>query len=263
MSDELNSIKASLPEKKASLRDTLRLCCEKTVFFPFLLVVFLYMFQHLCGGGSTATAYAGLFFKAAGIADPDVTATYAWGAASFVGVIFAAFLVEVAGRKLLLAVSAAGMFLSTGLFGVHFYITRPSLCANSSTNLSTLMEDSVSCNPHLSPLAIVSFIVFGLAFSIGVGPVPWILLSEYLPLRVRGVAGGIAVAANKGTAAVITGSFLSFSQHVGAWFAWWTLSLFNLFGFVVIVLFVVETKGKKLEDIQQLFKITPCHSHKR
>ena len=50
------------------------------------------MFQHLCGGGSTATAYAGLFFKAAGIADPDVTATYAWGAASFVGVIFAAFL---------------------------------------------------------------------------------------------------------------------------------------------------------------------------
>lgn len=62
------------------------------------------------------------------------------------------------------------------------------------------------------------------------------------------------VAANWSTAAVITGSFLSYSELIGVWFAFWRLAIINFVGLIVIVLFFVETKGKNLEDVQKLFK---------
>ena len=168
-------------------------------------------------------------------------------------------LIEFLGRKLLLAISSAGMLISTLLLSVHFYITRPSLC-NNSTLLDNSTSDSItpdeeltSCNPHLYPLVIFAIMMFHFFYSLGVGPVPWVLLSEYLPLKVRGVAGGIAVASAWGSAAIVTGSFLSFSEATGAWSAWWTLSGINFVGFLIIVLFFVETKGKKLEEVQELF----------
>ena len=252
---ELGKLSLSNHSKKQTFRETLQLWCSKGVLHPFSIILFLYIYQQLCGGGSTLGAYAGLIFKTAGISNPEVASIYAWGGASLLGVIIASILVEVAGRKLLLATSAGGMLISSTLLGVHFYVTRPSLCSNSSSIVAVpLMEETVTCNPHFSPLAILSLLLFAIAFSIGLGPMPWVLLSEYLPLQVRGIAGGIVVAANWSAAAIITGSFLSYSEHVRPWFAWWSLSVINLVGFLVIVIFVVETKGKSLEDVQELFK---------
>ena len=83
--------------------------------------------------------------------------------------------------------------------GMHFYITRPSLCsgANNSTILADLtadvLEDSttnVPCNVEYAPLAIVSITTFNLALSTGWGTIPWILVAELTPLQVRGIATG-------------------------------------------------------------------------
>lgn len=166
---------------------------------PFLLVTFLYVFQQLCGGGSTVVAYAAQIFQAAGAPNPDLTSIYTVGASLVIGTVLASLLIERLGRKLLASVSAAGMFTGSMMLVFHSYFTRPEACSTiiNGTLFSTIEKDPVGtgvCNSYLYPLAATSVIVFILSFSFGLGPVPWVLLSEYLPLQVRGVAGGIVVA---------------------------------------------------------------------
>ena len=74
----------------------------------------------------------------------------------------------------------------------------------------------------------------------------------------RGLAGGIAAASSYAAAAVSAGTFLNFAEVAGAWSVWWTQSGINLVGFLVIVIFIKETKGKKLEEVQEMFAARTC-----
>lgn len=255
---DLTVIKASIIRKKLRICQTLaQILCQGDILVSFLTAFFVVVYHQLNGVG-VVSAYVGTIFLEAGVPNPGLISVFTAGFSFLLTTILSGILVEFVGRKILLAVSAAGICTSQAVMGLHFYFTRPSLCTNSTASVTdTIMEVSEAvegCNPHLYPVAITAIIVMSLSFGIGAGPIPWILLSEYLPLHVRGVACGIIVAANRVTAAVITGTFLSYSKLVGPWYSWWTLSLFNLVGFVGIVLFVVETKGKKLEEVQELFK---------
>ena len=225
---------------------------KRAAFIPLLIILAVMFFQQI-GGLNASTAYSALIFQEAGVSNYRQTATYAVGATGLVFTILSLFIVDLIGRKLLLVISGAGMFLGTILLGVQFYITRPSLCANITTGL---LADSggTGCNTQYAPMAIVSLIVFNAAFAVGWGPVPWILLGELLPLRVRGTGSGIATVMNWGTAAIVTGFYLDYAKTVQTWFAWWTFSIFNLAGIIFVLVFVFETKGKSLEEIQHKFE---------
>ena len=252
---ELTSIQTSLPKKKLSITDKLRLLLfQRKHLVPFLLLVFLYMFQHLCGGGSAVVAYAAQILQSAGSTNPDLTSACAVGTSLVVATVLASVLIERMGRKLLLSVSAAGMLAGSLVLTCHSFFTRPTACSsNSSTTIVAPAEEEELCNPQLLPLAVVGIIVFVLSFSFGLGPVPWVMLPEYLPLQVRGVAGGAVVASNWIATAIITGGFLSYMKLVGAMFTWLTLAGINLMGLAIVVLFIRETKGKSLEEVEQLF----------
>ena len=79
----------------------------------------------------------------------------------------------------------------------------------------TFLLKKVYCNQHL---------VYGwLDFNVGIGVVPLFLLSEYLPLNVRGIAGGIAAATTWLSGILVTGVYFSYVELVGDVFVWWTI----------------------------------------
>ena len=244
---------------------------KRDVVIPLIIMLFIMFFQQI-GGLNASTAYSGLIFKDAGVENYRATATYAVGGTEVVFTIISLFIVDFFGRKSLLIVSGIGMLLGTVLLGTQFFITRPSLCNSPGNNNSTLSDimilqsDSSSdelCNAQFAPLAIVSLILFNAAFSIGWGPVPWVLLGELIPLRVRGVGSGIATLVNWSTAAIVTGFYLDYAQKVEPWFAWWTFSVMNLLAVLFVVLFVSETKGKSLEEINDQYKNQTKKHHNR
>lgn len=267
LDEELQGIKSSIQHKRPSLVEVLKgLCCDRSILLPFLTILFIFIFQQLCGGGSTLESYAGVIFYQAGVANPNLMSTYTVGIGLFLTVTVVSFLIVVVRRKVLLSISSFGMFVGTTMLGTQLFITRPSLCLTNSSFSSInvtdpiTIEESMPCNIQFSPLAVISVLIIAISFAIGVGPVPFVLLPEYLPLQVRGLAGSVVLAANWSTAAVINGFFLSYCDLVGPWFAWWTFSIINLMGFVVILLSVVETKGKSLEEMQEKFKSYTCFS---
>ena len=224
---------------------------KRKVLLPLLIICFVMFFQQI-GGLNASIAYPALIFKEAQVEDYRATSAYAIGGVGVVFAIIATFIVDVIGRKTLLIISGIGMLISTITLGTFFYITRAELCANVTVDVSAGATDS-TCNVQLAPMAIASLILFNGAFSIGWGPIPWILLAELIPLRVRGVGSGIATFVNWGAAAIVTGFYLDFAEAVNAWFAWWIFSALNVMAILFVMFFVFETKGKNLEDIQHRF----------
>jgi MFS family permease len=249
---ELETMKLSLTESNES--GVWREFKRKSVLVPFVTLLLVFFFQQI-GGLNAQAAYATVIFKDAGVNHPQLASAMCGGVSGLVGNVIAGVLVDKMGRKPLLFVSGIGMGIGSTLLGVHFYITRPSLCSGNGMEFSGVgAGDDTLCNRQYGPLAIVSLITYNFLFGIGWASVPWVLLPELLPLKVRGIGGGFAVLINWATSALVTGTYLSYVKAVTVWFGWWSFGLLNFMSVAFAAFALVETKGKSLESIQAAFE---------
>ena len=250
---------------------------KRHIAVPIVVVMFS-MFFHQIGGAHVLSTYAAPLFESAGVENPKITALGAVGGVELIATLLSIFMIDFIGRKILLVFSSIGMIVGSAMLGTHFFLTRPSTCIQSSV-IGNSTHESIdyfdysqpqnqqageddmfeNCvNAQLAPLAITSAVLFAVAYSIGWGPVPWVLLSELIPVRVRGAASGIATLVNWGSAALVIGVYLEYSHAVREWFAWWTFTLLNATAVVFAVIFIRETKGKTLENIEQYYQEHWC-----
>jgi len=106
--------------------------------------------------------------------------------------------------------------------------------------------------PGAPPLLMLVSILFYVAFfALGMGPGPWLIISEIFPTKVRGRAASIATSILWSGALVVTFTFLSLVNVLKLW------GTFALFGALSLICFfyvwkaVPETKGRTLEQIQE------------
>ncbi|RWS20875.1 solute carrier family 2: facilitated glucose transporter member 8-like protein, partial [Leptotrombidium deliense] len=161
-----------------------------------------------------------------------------------VGVLFmfiASLLMDKAGRRLLLMVFGAIMSLSMALMALFFLLV------------------SIK-GKHFQDQFGITFLIalctFVAAFSIGYGPIPWLLMSEYVPAKVKGLASGLAAGFNWMCAFVITQVFhylLDLIHEQGTYLLFSIMCLLSVF---FVYLKIYETKGKSLQEIQSFFKDT-------
>ena len=251
--DEINRTARS--KKSGSIKHVLREFSKRTVLIPFIYVLVVFFF-HQAGGIAAISAYAATTLSNAGISRPRVTSIFAVGIASLAGNFTTFFLVDLIGRTTLLIISGTGMFLGSSMLGTHFFITRSSLC-NNSTLIDSMETMTESCNTQFGPLAIVSLVLYRFSFAIGLGPIPWILVAEFLPLSVRGFASGFIMTVTWSTSSAVVGGFLEYAELVQPWFALWTLALLNLAAALFVLIFLPETKGKSLEELETKFAKKP------
>ncbi|NXI36447.1 GTR10 protein, partial [Galbula dea] len=105
----------------------------------------------------------------------------------------------------------------------------------------------------LNWITLLSMMAFVSAFSIGFGPMTWLVLSEIYPAGIRGRAFAFCNSFNWAANLLISLSFLDLIDAVG--FSWVFL-LYGLIGVMAVIfiyLFVPETKGQSLEEIDQQF----------
>ncbi|KAJ6834573.1 sugar transporter ERD6-like 6 [Iris pallida] len=137
-------------------------------------------------------------------------------------------------------ISTSGMTVSLLLVAVAFYL-----------------KDSVSEDSKfyfiLSVLSLVGLVTFVIAFSLGLGAIPWIIMSEILPVNIKSLAGSVATLANWLTSFIITMTAnLLLSWSNGGTFTIYTfVSALTL---VFVIIWVPETKGRTLEEIQWSFR---------
>ncbi|XVE62948.1 hypothetical protein DITRI_Ditri06bG0160100 [Diplodiscus trichospermus] len=136
----------------------------------------LMLLQQL-GGNSPMAYYASTIFEEAGI---STALGLQLSAIVQIPVAFLSlFLMDRSGRRPLLLVSAGGMCFACFLVGLSFCLKElPQLKA-------------------LTPiLALTGGLVSGSSFNIGLGVVPWIIMSEVFPINVKAQAGSLVTLVN-------------------------------------------------------------------
>ena len=156
-------------------------------------------------------------------------------ATTFVG----AMLVDRKGRKYLLYLGTLGMFVGDVMAGLVFLGLR----------LGWLAPSALSGGLVLSGIAL-----FIAAFSVGPGVVVWLALSELMPDRIRANGMAVGLFVNMMTAYLISDVFLQLVEKWGYAQVLFMLAGFALVYFFVAAVFLPETKGKTLEEIERHFE---------
>ena len=88
------------------------------------------------------------------------------------------------------------------------------------------------------------------AFAISLGPIFWLLIAEIYPLRVRGLAMGVATTANWAANLLVSLAFLTFTDMFGPSLTFWLYGLLTVLALIFAYKLVPETKGRTLEAIE-------------
>ncbi|EGD75475.1 hypothetical protein PTSG_06549 [Salpingoeca rosetta] len=111
---------------------------------------------------------------------------------------------------------------------------------------------------NIFQLTITGISLYMAAFSIGFGPMAWVVASEVVPLQVRGIAMGIATFINRILSGTIAMSYLSLKNALSSAGTFYLFGAVALLSALFVYLFVPETKGRALEDIEHALADLPC-----
>ncbi|KAH8397356.1 hypothetical protein KR009_006084 [Drosophila setifemur] len=128
------------------------------------------------------------------------------------------------------------MTVTTALMGLYFQLS----------------ESSPGSMDNYGWLPITSICVFIVFFSIGFGPVPWLVMAELFAEDVKSVAGSIAGTCNWLSAFMVTLLFPILKESIGPGPTFWIFTVIAVLAFFYSLFFVPETKGKTILEIQQM-----------
>ncbi|WP_129337863.1 sugar porter family MFS transporter [Cellulomonas endophytica] len=185
--------------------------------------------------------YSSTLWQSVGFTEEDaLTQTVVTSVTNIVVTVVAIALIDRIGRRRLLLIGSAGMFVMLGALAVVF--GTADLVENADGVLEPVLGDTAGV---VALLAANGFVVF---FGMSWGPAVWVLLGEMFNNRIRGTALGLAAAAQWLANFAISTSFPALAE-LGLSFAYGFYTLFALLSLVFVARFVPETKGRQLEDM--------------
>lgn len=211
---------------------------KKKIFQHWMLMPVLVgigmMFMQICTGINTIIYYTATIFKAAGFTDTlgALYATIGVGVVNFLMTFVAIFFTDKVGRKPLLYAGLTGVTLSLFALGASFYLTA-------------------YLGANLKWMAVGSIVVYIACFAFSLGPIGWIIVSEIMPLKIRGLAMSLCTMANFGFNFVVALTFPVLLEKIGEAYTFWIFGVIGIFSLYFTYRFLPETKGRSLEQIEK------------
>lgn len=231
----IEEIKSTLP-KAVKVSQKKKKVFESWMLMPVSVGIII-MFIQICTGINTIIYYTATIFKAAGFTDTigALYATIGVGFVNFAMTFVAIFFTDKVGRKPLLYAGLSGMTVSLFALGASFYFKN------------TLGLD-------LKWVSVGSIVTFIACFAFSLGPIAWILISEIMPLKIRGTAMSIATMSNFAFNFIIALIFPTLLETIGEACTFWIFGFVGIFSLFYTYYYIPETKGRSLEQIEQNWK---------
>jgi len=198
--------------------------------------ILLSVFQQFVGI-NVVLYYAPEIFKSMGSGtDAALLQTIIVGSVNLIFTVLAILTVDKFGRKPLMIIGALGMAFSMFALGTSFF------------------TESVGI------MALIFMLLYVASFAVSWGPVCWVLLSEIFPNKIRGRALAVAVAAQWISNYLVSWTFPMMDKNsyllekFNHGFAYWVYGLMAVLATVLVWKYVPETKGKTLEEMENLWK---------
>lgn len=233
-STELADLQAQHEENKANKVSIGAALARRSTVKALFISLGLMFFQQMSGINAVIFYTKGIFEAANTGIDAGI-ATIIVGTMQVIAVFVSSIVVDKLGRRLLLIPSIIVMAICTLLLGAYFYL-----------------KDNGNDVTNLGWLPIASLCVFIVLFSLGFGPIPWMMMGELFAPDIKGVAGSFVGTFNWLLAFFITKTFAFFNRSLGNGQTFWLFTAFCIAGIFFTVLVVPETKGKSLPEIQRM-----------
>lgn len=115
-----------------------------------------------------------------------------------------------------------------------------------------LQDKDPATASNIGWLPLTSLCIYIIAFALGFGPIPWLMMSEVCSKEIGAIVSPLSGAFNWSLAFIITVTFTSIKEAIGIGQTFWIYAGFSLVGTIFVFLVVPETKGKSMADIQRL-----------
>jgi sugar porter (SP) family MFS transporter len=225
---EIIEIAESLKESSAAvnIRALFRPDSRRVILVGFCLAVLVQV-----SGINTVIEYAPKILLAAGVDISNaLLQTSLIGLINFVFTFVAIFLIDRAGRRILYLAGSMGMTVTLVLLALSFYFGMDGI------------------------FALVCIMLFIAFFAACIGPVFWTLVSEIFPNRIRGIGVAFASFTQWIFNFLVVLLFPHFLVLAGGAGTFLFLALMSFLQWLFTYLYVPETKGKSLEEIEQYWK---------
>ncbi|HZY82403.1 MAG TPA: sugar porter family MFS transporter [Cyclobacteriaceae bacterium] len=199
------------------------------VGYVILLGSLLAAFQQITGINAVIN-YAPAIFESAGVGtSAALLQSIIVGFVNLVFTVVAIRLVDIKGRKTLLMWGAAGMTLSLGYLSFAF----------TSGGIGVL-------------ISLLGYIAF---FAASLAPVMWVVTTEMYPTRIRGLAMSFSTTISWICTLLVVQFFPWMLNNLGGMMSFGIFAALSAAALVFIIIYIPETKGKSLEQIERELKI--------
>ena len=193
-----------------------------------LLGIFIAVLQQWCGM-NVIFYYAADIFRAAGFDILQMMGQIVIiGSVMVVSVIITVLIVEKSGRKPLMLLGTGGLAVIYIIEGYFFHIEKLGI-----------------------PIVVLTLASVAI-YSLTLAPIVWVILSEIFPNRIRGAAMSLAAISLWIGNFSLTFTFPSIKENLGWAMNFWLYALICIIGLLVLIYKLPETKGKSLEEIEEL-----------
>lgn len=224
---EVALIKKTISENevhKVNFKDLL----EPNLFKVLMLGIFIAILQQWCGM-NVIFYYAADIFRAAGYDILQMMGQIVIiGSVMVISVIVTILVVEKMGRKALMLVGTGGLAIIYIIEGYFFHIEKLGI-----------------------PIVVLTLASVAI-YSLTLAPIVWVILSEIFPNRIRGAAMSLAAIALWIGNFSLTFTFPTIKENLGWTWNFWLYAIICIAGFLVILKKLPETKGKSLEEIEDI-----------
>jgi sugar porter (SP) family MFS transporter len=217
---EISDIQNSLKTKEAGLGELFG------TFRPVLMLLFVLTIFQVFTGINVAVYYAPEIFHNLGLANAAIIADFGVGGALVISTLVSLPFIDRLGRKKLLEISHGGQVLPA-----------IALCIWSSN----------------ATVAVISIFLYVFMFGFGLGPVFWSYVPEILPLKARALGMGVITFTQYLLNAIFSLIFPIVLEAIGINIFYFFAAL-SAFAVWYIHKYVLETKGKSLEDIESYWE---------
>lgn len=222
---------------------------ETIVYKPLILLLFLFLFQQLSGAYAIIFYAVDLFREIGGNFKEgmnEYVALVLLGMIRFVMAIISAVISKRVGRRPLLFVSGLGMCLSSLIAGIYMYLTVIPPDTFKTMNITKGQEDD-----NIPLYCMLGYVCFS---SLGYLVIPWTLIGDLLPVKVRGKLGGVLVSVAYIFMFGVVKVFPTLLNFLKIQCLFFIFAVINLCGVCFVFFFLPETLGKSFSEIEQYFR---------
>ena len=285
----LNDIKVNLKENVHKSKAKLADLFKPALKLVLLIGVVIAILQQITGINAVFF-YAPMIFEQTGIGvDASFSQAILVGLTNVIFTLLALWLIDKLGRKFLLVFGFTGIFVAMSILAYSFATATYSIDNDTISNLminipgvewsslqnitfesdleikealrnimgaeladkhtSDIVSQSIQINSWLVLIGILGFVA---SFAISVGPVMWVLFSELFPNTIRGIAISFIGFINSAISFSVQLVFPWQLENLGNAGTFVIYGVFGLLGLIFVLIFLPETKGKSLEDLETI-----------